>query len=929
MVKITSGLRSLVIAVCFMLSGIAGPATAAPLIYGYADLHAHQFANLGLGGLLVWGAPFSPDDDPQKALPYSDFMNVDPTFNILFPLIDPINPYVTNDVLGLLDLAAPVIPLPPIPYRPGWSTAFLPLVSPLPMYPAVAIHGPNGLADLLNLALTEKAGHKVGGYPEFDGWPAYDVMTAQQMYYQWLERSWQGGQRLMVMLAVNNKTLCSAAYHRADFGCEDMPAIERQIQAAKELEAFIDNKDDGSINGSGWYRIVYSAEQARAAASAGKLAVVLGVETPALLGCTVPAAARGECTEQTVRDGVQHLYNIGVRHVYPVHNADNAFGGTALYKDLFDINSAVYNEGQWMLAGACPQNSDGDLGNDIRYHSDLRDKIYLFQSGVNTALDEFDPLTRTLLDLAGIATTPVSAAPAGANCNPRGLTELGQVLIDELVSHKMVIDADHTSTVTFNDILTRLETHAYPAVTLGHASLVEMGRDRGVESETNRNERNKDITQMKRVRNLGGTLAVILEPDDTEHVIEYTKDGQPPIVPFLCSESSESWAQQYLAVREIMGPDGAIALGSDFNGLAGWPAPRFGDKQCNGHPPDPYYPEDHVPASFAVHGRPTEPELTSYTFGEKTYDYNVDGLAHVGLLPDFIQDLIGLASSDSTFIEPLFKSAAAYIQSWEGIDAANLKITSISSPPSYAAAESGFVVVDITGNLGRSATGSTTVTRFFLSADAEFSADDIVIGERTVPALNSKAGFDAETQVSIPASALSGAYYHLIACADATRMVPESSEYDNCLVSQDTIQIGEPDLVVTGISTDPAPPVPGQSVAVSLAIKNQGSADAGSFSASFYKNDRYNCELVCQSWGCVRPCYPAVKTPDFTCSSPGVLEAGATVICSGTAIYEAGSFAAYADVDNDNTVLESNEDNNIFGPQGITIISGPDLIIQE
>ncbi|MCM2266003.1 MAG: DUF4214 domain-containing protein, partial [Desulfuromonadales bacterium] len=42
-----------------------------------------------------------------------------------------------------------------------------------------------------------------------------------------------------------------------------------------------------------------------------------------------------------------------------------------------------------------------------------------------------------------------------------------------------------------------------------------------------------------------------------------------------------------------------------------------------------------------------------------------------------------------------------------------------------------------------------------------------------------------------------------------------------------------------------------------------------------------------------------------------------------------GSFAAYADVDNDNTVLESNEDNNIFGPQGITIISGPDLIIQE
>ncbi len=133
----------------------------------------------------------------------------------------------------------------------------------------------------------------MGGYPEFDGWPAYDVMTAQQMYYQWLERSWKGGQRLMVMLAVNNKTLCSAAYHRADYGCEDMPAIERQIQAAKDLEAFIDNKDDGLVNGSGWYRIVYSAAEARAAHRRGNWLLCLASRPRRCLDAPFPPPIGG------------------------------------------------------------------------------------------------------------------------------------------------------------------------------------------------------------------------------------------------------------------------------------------------------------------------------------------------------------------------------------------------------------------------------------------------------------------------------------------------------------------------------------------------------------------------------------------------------------------------------------------------------------
>jgi hypothetical protein len=52
--------------------------------------------------------------------------------------------------------------------------------------------------------------------------------------------------------------------------------------------------------------------------------------------------------------------------------------------------------------------------------------------------------------------------------------------------------------------------------------------------------------------------------------------------------------------------------------------------------------------------------------GDREFDFNTDGLAHVGLLPDFIKDLtnVGLTEED---LEPLFNSAEVYIRMWEKI----------------------------------------------------------------------------------------------------------------------------------------------------------------------------------------------------------------------------------------------------------------------
>jgi hypothetical protein len=50
--------------------------------------------------------------------------------------------------------------------------------------------------------------------------------------------------------------------------------------------------------------------------------------------------------------------------------------------------------------------------------------------------------------------------------------------------------------------------------------------------------------------------------------------------------------------------------------------------------------------------------------GQKVFDFNGDGIAHIGLLPDLIADLrmIGLTDAD---LDPLFRSAEGFIQVWE------------------------------------------------------------------------------------------------------------------------------------------------------------------------------------------------------------------------------------------------------------------------
>ena len=71
---------------------------------------------------------------------------------------------------------------------------------------------------------------------------------------------------------------------------------------------------------------------------------------------------------------------------------------------------------------------------------------------------------------------------------------------------------------------------------------------------------------------------------------------------------------------------------------------------------------------------PNEPLRRSFAYsGGRDFDFNLDGLAHYGMYPDFIQDLKNLGLN-SEQIKPLFLATEQYIKMWEQADAAKTNV---------------------------------------------------------------------------------------------------------------------------------------------------------------------------------------------------------------------------------------------------------------
>jgi subtilase family serine protease len=239
---------------------------------------------------------------------------------------------------------------------------------------------------------------------------------------------------------------------------------------------------------------------------------------------------------------------------------------------------------------------------------------------------------------------------------------------------------------------------------------------------------------------------------------------------------------------------------------------------------------------------------------------------------------------------------------------AELTVTAITAPASAAAGAS-IPLSDSTTNQGGAAAGPST-TAFYLSSNSIFDASDVRLGARMVPSLAPGVGSSASTTLTLPAATSSGVYY-VIARADDTDAVAETSETNNTRTSA-AVKVG-PDLTVTRVAA-PATAGAGYSMNVTETVSNIGAAASVSTEAVLYLSAN-----------------GAIDAGDVVLATRTVppLAAGATHAASFTVTVPAstitGTYYVLEQIDAGNVVGEAAENNNTGSSSFIRI--GPDLTI--
>jgi hypothetical protein len=300
-------------------------------------------------------------------------------------------------------------------------------------------------------------GHDPVGWPTFKDWPAPHSLTHEGTYYKWMERSWRAGQRILVNLLVENNQLCQL-YPLKRNSCNDMDSIRLQAADMHKLERYVDAQHGGP--GRGWYRIVTNPEQARRVANAGKLAVVMGIETSVPFGCSeklgIPTCTKAQLDRQL--DAVQKM---GVRQMELVNKFDNALAGVAgdegATGNLVNLANFLETGSFWRMQHCAVQ--------DPQVH----DKDQNTGVGVpNVPADVQDALFGAIVKFS-LKLPSLPLYPKPHHCNALGLTDLGKYVIDGMAKRHMIFDPDHMSVKARNASLDEIDRLYYRGVMSSHS----------------------------------------------------------------------------------------------------------------------------------------------------------------------------------------------------------------------------------------------------------------------------------------------------------------------------------------------------------------------------------------------------------------------------------------------------------------------------
>jgi microsomal dipeptidase-like Zn-dependent dipeptidase len=470
---------------------------------------------------------------------------------------------------------------------------------------------------------TPEFNHHTAGYPDFTTWPAAPFSsTHQTQYYRWLQRAYLGGLRLVVQHATTNEVICELMVGQnvqdVRYSCNDMVAADRSIAETYAMERYIDAQEGGP--GRGWFRIVTTPAEARDVIRQGKMAVILGIEVSNLFDCFVtPREGFPTCDEAYVRAQLDRYYELGVRVMFPVHKYDNAFSAGDGMRAIIELGNFV-NSGHW-------SNFTQDCDPNI---PTVFDRGNVSFGGLNMPRDEY--VSPPPNDMSGFLESPLGTiapfftqlmepALEGDWCQNAGLTPLGETLMMEMMRRGMIIEVDHFPRRAYARAFEILEAMDYPAT--GTHGLNFDGR----------------------IYALGGMsktgLGRCADPDRPGSLLDSLRNR--------------------VALISSQGGYPSEGFGFDLNGFAGGPGPRFGERSGCGQPQT--NPVTYPFQSYAGDVTFTQPQL-----GNRVVDFNTEGMSHIGLMPELIEDARRTGATDED-LEPLFRSAEAYIRMWERAEA--------------------------------------------------------------------------------------------------------------------------------------------------------------------------------------------------------------------------------------------------------------------
>jgi microsomal dipeptidase-like Zn-dependent dipeptidase len=529
--------------------GSPAPAALTPdasgRLRGFVDLHTHPMANLGFGGKLFYGGtdvgallPADPDCHANaRATSEQEALGHDKSTHGGHDFI--------NNTCGD-ELRKAVIH--------GLQSG---------------LHGADESEDAM-------------GYPTFAEWPVWNDLTHQKMWVEWIRRAYYGGLRVMVALAVNNKTLGDMTAGPGDFATDDKSSADRQIT---EIKAFVGRHHD-------FMEVAYSSADVHRIVSANKLAVVVGIEVDHI-GNFQTVQNRAVPSEAEVKAEIHRLYQEGVRYIFPIHVLDNAFGGSAAYVNLFNVSNVRESGHPYALVCATP-------ADDITYRYDNKDL------GVELVVMQ--------LAKSGFAVTSINSPQCPNNIgqkNSVALTPIGVEAIKEMMRLGMLIDIDHMSQAAADQALALAKSFSYP-VNSGHNGV------RGSLGADTQNERAFRADQYAEIGRLHGMAGV----------------GSGGI-------NATQWLGLYNRVVQAMGgAQGIAGFGTDTNGFALGMPRRASNVQYT--------------AAF-----PASKD------GDKTWNYNRDGVAHYGMLWDFLQDVRTLPGGAAAIDNNFMYGADYFYHTWQ------------------------------------------------------------------------------------------------------------------------------------------------------------------------------------------------------------------------------------------------------------------------